>query len=79
MILLELLYPSRCPVCDRVLPVGEKICKKCEEKLKKKNEIISDLKETIECLKMHLESVEEPGVARLVKNLNDNQEMLNKL
>ena len=35
MILLELLYPSRCPVCDRVLPVGEKICKKCEEKLKK--------------------------------------------
>lgn len=51
----------------------------CEEKLKKKNEIISDLKKTIECLKIHLESVEEPGVARLVKNLNDNQEMLNKL
>ncbi len=27
--LVELLYPSHCPVCDRVLPFGKQICPAC--------------------------------------------------
>lgn len=33
--LLQLLYPLRCPVCDRiVVPAGEKVCLECLGKLK---------------------------------------------
>ena len=33
--LADLLYPRRCPVCDRaVSPIGSLICKDCENKLK---------------------------------------------
>ncbi len=33
--LLQLLYPIRCPVCDRIVkPAGEHICLECLEKLK---------------------------------------------
>ena len=33
--LADLLYPRRCPVCDRaVSPFGSLICKACENKLK---------------------------------------------
>ena len=28
---IELLYPARCPVCDRVLPYGKKICGGCRK------------------------------------------------
>lgn len=32
--MLELLYPSRCPVCDEILPhTGERCCRICSEKL----------------------------------------------
>ncbi len=32
---LQLLFPLRCPVCDRIVkPAGEKICLECLEKLK---------------------------------------------
>lgn len=34
MILLDLLFPTRCPVCDRVLPLGEQICPQCAKNLK---------------------------------------------
>lgn len=33
MILLDLLYPKRCPVCDTVLPLKKRICKECQESL----------------------------------------------
>ncbi len=29
----ELLFPGRCPVCDKALPMGRKICPACEKKL----------------------------------------------
>lgn len=33
--MLNLLYPRRCPVCEKVLPfLGEKICKDCKSSLK---------------------------------------------
>lgn len=34
MIWIDLLFPRRCPVCDRVLPVGTLICPPCTDKLK---------------------------------------------
>lgn len=34
MILLDLLFPRRCPVCDRVQPLGEVICPLCMDTLK---------------------------------------------
>lgn len=30
---IDLIYPLRCPVCDRVLPLGERICQKCYNSL----------------------------------------------
>ncbi|MCM1043980.1 MAG: ComF family protein [Candidatus Gastranaerophilales bacterium] len=33
-IILQLLFPLRCPVCDRIAPYGEKICLSCMERLK---------------------------------------------
>ena len=50
-----------------------------EEKLKKKNEIVSELKIIIERLIKYIKTIEAPGVARLEKNLNENYEKLNKL
>lgn len=32
-ILLELLFPARCPVCDRIQPMGSQMCPACTEKL----------------------------------------------
>ncbi|MCR5093123.1 MAG: ComF family protein [Lachnospiraceae bacterium] len=32
--LLRLLFPMRCPVCDRVLPYGEKICADCHREIR---------------------------------------------
>ena len=29
---LELIFPGRCPVCDKILPLGGKICPSCVEK-----------------------------------------------
>lgn len=31
---MELLFPRRCPVCDSVLPMGEKLCPACRNKWK---------------------------------------------
>ena len=31
---LELLFPQHCPVCDCVLPLGEKVCPGCRERLR---------------------------------------------
>lgn len=32
--LLSIVYPARCAVCDRVMPVGQKgICRECEEEI----------------------------------------------
>lgn len=31
--ILDLLYPKRCPVCDRIVPYGTKICVQCYPKL----------------------------------------------
>lgn len=33
MKLLELLFPVRCPICDRAVPYGKLICPACREKL----------------------------------------------
>lgn len=33
MLLLDLFFPKRCPVCDRVLRLGEEICPECAENL----------------------------------------------
>ena len=34
-ILWQLLFPTRCPVCDRIVkPFGEKICLECLPKLR---------------------------------------------
>lgn len=33
MILLDLLFPRRCPVCDSVQPLGRVICPSCKDKL----------------------------------------------
>ncbi|MCR5255684.1 MAG: ComF family protein [Acetatifactor sp.] len=33
-IITELIYPKRCPVCDKTAPFGEKICPGCREELK---------------------------------------------
>ncbi len=33
-ILLELIFPRRCPVCDRVQPLGDRICPTCAEQLR---------------------------------------------
>lgn len=30
----EILYPPRCPVCDRILKPGEQICKACEKRIR---------------------------------------------
>jgi len=35
MLLLDLLFPRRCPVCDRVQPIGEIICPSCKGSLKR--------------------------------------------
>ena len=35
MIIIDLLFPRRCPVCDRVQPIGEMICLSCADKLKR--------------------------------------------
>lgn len=35
MIWIDLLFPRRCPVCDRVLPLGALICPPCADGLKK--------------------------------------------
>ena len=32
-LLLELLYPPRCPVCDEAVPFGRRICPDCRKKL----------------------------------------------
>lgn len=32
-IIKDLIFPRRCPVCDRVAPFGQMICKSCEPKL----------------------------------------------
>ncbi len=32
-VLLPILYPRRCPVCQRMLPYGRLICPPCEQKL----------------------------------------------
>ena len=50
-----------------------------EEKLKKKNEIVSELKIIIERLIKLFESVEGPGVAKVMKNLSINKEKLYRL
>ncbi len=50
-----------------------------ENKLKKKNEIISELKKIIERLIKLFESTEGPGVAKVMKNLNTNKEKLYRL
>ena len=50
-----------------------------EKKLKKKNEIISELNKIIERLIKLLESTEGPGVAKVMKNLNTNREKLHRL
>ena len=50
-----------------------------ENKLKKKNEIISELKIIIERLIKLFESTEGPGVAKVMKNLNTNKEKLYRL
>ncbi|MBO5094245.1 MAG: ComF family protein [Lachnospiraceae bacterium] len=34
MIWIDLLFPRRCPVCDRALPIGALICTSCADKLK---------------------------------------------
>lgn len=34
MIIKELLFPRRCPVCDRPTPLGEHICKDCRRQLR---------------------------------------------
>lgn len=34
MILLDLLFPRRCPICDRVQPIGEIVCPACADALK---------------------------------------------
>lgn len=33
-ILMDMLYPPRCPVCDKVVLVNEGICAKCREKVR---------------------------------------------
>lgn len=50
-----------------------------EKKLKKKNEIISELKKIIERLITLFESIEGPGVDKVMKNLNTNKEKLHRL
>ena len=34
-IILELLFPGRCPVCDRVQPLGEIVCPQCADSLER--------------------------------------------
>lgn len=50
-----------------------------ETKLKKKDEIISELKKIIERLIKLFESTEGPGVAKVMKDLNTNKEKLYRL
>lgn len=50
-----------------------------ENKLKKKNEIISELIKIIERLIKLFESTEGPGVAKVMKTLNTNKEKLYRL
>lgn len=33
MLLLDLFFPRRCPICDRVLPIGALICTECAKEL----------------------------------------------
>ena len=32
-LILNLLYPPRCPVCDGIPPYGERICPRCRQSL----------------------------------------------
>ena len=34
LLLLDLFFPHRCPVCDNIIKRKEKICRKCEKELK---------------------------------------------
>ncbi len=33
MVFLDLLFPRRCPACDRVLAIGEMVCPQCTDRL----------------------------------------------
>lgn len=57
----------------------ESLKKNYDEQLKKKDEIISELKKIIDRLIRILESQEGPGVAKIINNLNTNKERLYKL